>query len=318
MANAALSTLRARVRRLLNEQVAANSFWTDADLNAFIQTAYEHYYRWYCQLNQTHGRRKVDITYQSTRNRIDFYGRSGTVAVGNTITGGTSGATAVIAAIYEDGTAGTYYISGGNGLTFTAAGETLTATAGGTATNSGSQYTADWTDFYTSGYSIDMILKVEDRTTYDPGDLLEPAESLIDIMESQSVRTDSTSYEATYSLPIRYFFEKAESIASGVVTVRNRIYLGPLPSGNRSLRLHILCGPQAISTGDTYTTGLPEHAETCIVLDAAIQARLMEESPSGASLGSLNARKAEAETNLLRHVSLSREPNRVQYFDVIN
>jgi len=63
VSNSARSVLLARLRRQLNEPVAANSFWTDADLNDYLLLAYQHYHRRYSHLNPEDSRIVESITY---------------------------------------------------------------------------------------------------------------------------------------------------------------------------------------------------------------------------------------------------------------
>jgi len=169
---------------------------------------------------------------------------------------------------------------------------------------------AEYTDLTTTGYDIEQILQVEDRTDSQPGSLLEQSDSL-----GQLIR-DANEYAAlsvTSNTGFKWAFEKIESISSGVVTVTERIYFAPVPTAARSIRIHVQCAPQVLS-GDTYTTGLPEFVERCIILMAAMDARLMELNPN---LGNLPMLLEQAEQRMYRHTRpVKRGPMSILYEDL--
>jgi hypothetical protein len=319
VSNSARSAIRTRVRRLLNEQTATDSFWTDADLNDFIDTAHQNYYRRVTDQSGRHGRQYCEfINYGNYRDRLDFTGdTSGNMIGGTVIAGHTSAATAVVVCVVNDTTSsGTAVLSQVVG-TFGAAEQIDVVGGTNTAgTTAGANYLADYFDF-DSGLEIEQIIACEDYTSESPGVELTPCTTYREVMvlQEQLVGVDPnyTNGEA-----FRFFFEKAEKNISGSIFIRERMYLAPVAKSERKIRLHVLTGPAAMSS-DTLTTGLPDYAEACMVLDAAIQARMMEESPAGASLGVLTARLEKAEMELLRHVkNYTRGPSQVQFFDVID
>jgi|MudIll2142460700_1097286.scaffolds.fasta_scaffold432715_2 hypothetical protein len=150
---------------------------------------------------------------------------------------------------------------------------------------------AEYYDITATGGDIESILFVEDRTNYQPGPKLQQATSLVELQK--------VSYPAIYTSlsPCFWYFEKVESITTGVVTIKNRLYLGPKPGSAKSLRLHVQAGPQPLA-GDAYTTGMPDFVERCIILGAAIDAKLMEASPNIRGFQEL---LMQAEQRLMNH-----------------
>jgi hypothetical protein len=311
------------VRRLLNEQTATDSFWTDTDLNAFIDTAHQNYYRKLTDQSGRHGRQYCEfINYGNYRDRIDFNGDTGShLSVSDLLTGADSGATAIIVAIFRDGTSG----CGTCVLTSVTNGpfiddEDIHSNGSSPlivyAYARGANYLADYYDF-NSGLEIEQIVACEDYTDTDPGIELT---SCVGYREVMLLQREAVGVDINYKNgdPYRYFFEKAEKNIDGSIFIRERMYLAPAAKTERKIRLHVLTGPAAMSS-DTKTTGLPDYAEQCMVLAAAVEARLMEESPSGASLGALQKQLEKAEYDLLRHTkNYERGPSQVQFFDVID
>ncbi len=72
MSNSARSVLLTRLRRQLNEPTAANSFWTDADLNDYLLQAYQHYHRRYTHLNPEDSRIVETVTYTAGESYYDI------------------------------------------------------------------------------------------------------------------------------------------------------------------------------------------------------------------------------------------------------
>lgn len=125
----------------------------------------------------------------------------------------------------------------------------------------------------TSGHLIALITVVEDYTDFNPGVPLGKAQGMEDIVRA-GYATDYTT-DAGSS---KYYFGRIPTVASGVQVLAQTLYLSPLPSTARSLRIHYAAGPQVLSA-DTYTTGLPDDYEECMIWRAIEIAKIQEGVP---------------------------------------
>lgn len=198
MGNSALSVLRATLRDLLNEPTSGRSFWTDAQLNKYINMAYREFYNRWCKNNPEWGKFIETLTYTSSAESVTFTPSS---MPGDLV-------------------------------------------------------------------SVDYI---EDCTYDTPGEPVPMARTREELNRRYAEINDTV----VCSYPAVAYIEVVPSISSGVHTLAFKVYLAPKPSGARSLRLHCQGRPQTLSA-DTYTTGLPDPVEDCIVFRAAILARIQE------------------------------------------
>lgn len=157
-------------------------------------------------------------------------------------------------------------------------------------------------DITTSGYSIAFIKWAEDRTSIQPGTEIRPFDSFQDMKSAQ------TFSESNFVAP-GYYFQKEEDGSGGV---NQTIYLAPNDIG-KSLRLHVQAEPQILTAEDD-TTLMPDSVERCILLQAALDARMMEESPN---VGLLQTQLAKAEMTMLKQVaSITRGPAAIRFHSV--
>ena len=183
-------------------------------------------------------------------------------------------------------------------------------------------------DVVTSGHTIEQVEVVEDKTDIDPGYPLVRADSKRQILGDQSLFYETlvphwegsgTVYNAEDSYPrgpsIRFWFEKTEADTDGVITITQRIWLGPRPTINRELEVFYQAGPQAL-TDDTYTTGLPDFVERPLLYYAAILCRTIEEPPPGGAIQNLRALLDDADRDFARMKRpMERGGLRIEYFD---
>jgi hypothetical protein len=237
MSNSALSTVRGVVRTRLNESTA--TFWSNADLNKHIQTAYNTYFGMYLNKNPRLARQSADVTY-------------------------------------------------------TASAESVTVT--------------------TTGYSIGKIVLVEDRTDIQPGIPLEEADSMWNVI-NESVEPDSS--DTPTGDPSKWYFVRSSSTATGVISLTQTLYLSPVPGSARSLRIHYMAEPQSLA-GDTYTTGLPDIYEECVVSGACVLAKIQEQVAPGV-LQIYRDQLQSAEAKVRENArGLSTGPGRIRYYDDTN
>ena len=296
MSNSTRTTLRTRVQRLLN--ATTDPFWSPAVLNELIQNSFDKYFRNWSNLNDRFGVREFTMTYGAALDKdivcngkllVDdatgFY-------VGELVTDGTSSAYGTVLK-----KSATYlWLSKVDG-TF---GATNTIT-GGTSANTATVGTGALTDIL--GENIPEIcriktclLKLTSSTEYV--ELVE-APYLTDMLRG--------SYDSYTQDPDTFYFNKeitAVSDMSGAALEVPVLYLRPVPTGSVTLRLHVQVEPHALSA-DTSSTGLPDFIEACIVYDAAVQARIVEENTSQVSMLSNLLTQAEAKMYKLanRYVS---------------
>lgn len=231
MSGSTLSTLRTRVRDLLNEPTAA--FWSDAQLNRYIASASNRYHGLLVQRDPNFALIAQDITY-------------------------TASATSVKVTI-------------GDSMLFKEA------------------------------------VLLEDRTYCTPGVPIPKADSLEDLFLAYRYVGDST----VAGEPAKYFVTVQQTIATGVVTEDLYLWLAPYPSAARTVRLHFRAFPNLISGGDTYTTGLTQQYDDCVVLQATIYAKLQEEKPN---LGNLQTELDKAERYAARLTNpMTRNSARVRW-----
>jgi len=114
----------------------------------------------------------------------------------------------------------------------------------------------------------------EDRTDVQPGPHIPWADSMDDLTRYYNQLGD-TSLLSNWAAKV--FGTIAQSASSGVQTNVFRLFLAPIPSGARSLRLHYQAEPYQM-TAATHTTGLPDVVEQCIIIKTAILARAQEEA----------------------------------------
>ena len=70
--NNTLATLRGNVRDYLNEPVSSSSFWSDAQLNKYINFAYRKYADKWTRIQPQWGKRTVDITFPADSEYTDL------------------------------------------------------------------------------------------------------------------------------------------------------------------------------------------------------------------------------------------------------
>jgi hypothetical protein len=237
MGNSTLSTIRGVVRTRLNE--ATPGFWTNADLNKHIQTAYSKYCKRYINKNPRLAKQTTDMTYTAL---------------------------------------------------------------------------AEYCAVTVSGYSIGKVNLVEDRTDIQPGVPLEEADSFWTVV-SESVDPESSANPT--GDPSKYYFAKSSSATTGVIAVGQRLYLSPVPGSARSLRIHYAAEPQSLA-GDTYTTGLPDDYEECVVCHACVLAKIQEQVAPGVLQSFRDQEKAAEAAVTENSRGTSRGPGRVVYFDDFN
>lgn len=220
--NSTLYELRELLKRKLNAH-QGDDFWTDADLNAYLEEEFQTFQRIAVKKNAEMGRSYYDATMPAETTELDIP------------------------------------------LT------TLDPAA---------------------------ILSIEDRTTYQPGPLLDWAEGFDHIQMS----LENTLVEFL-GRPNLCFVER--------VAGHIRIYTSPKSSEARSLRLHLQLGPGDFSSSDNIKSGLPDYVEKCIVLAAAITARNQEQNFEAIQVLSNLLRQAKVDmTRQLR--SLNRDAPRVR------
>lgn len=237
MGNSTLSTIRGVLRTRLNESTAG--FWSNANLNTHLQTAYSKHFNRYLNKNPRLARQTADVTY-------------------------------------------------------TALAESVTVT--------------------TTGYSIGRIILVEDRTDIQPGVPLEEADSFWNVV-NESVEPDASDNPT--GDPNKWYFVRSSSTATGVISLTQTLYLSPVPGSARSLRIHYMADAQSLSA-DTYTTGLPDDYEECVVAEAAVLAKIQEQvAPVVLQVYRDQLQNAEA---MVRENSrgLSRGPTRIRFYDDTN
>lgn len=149
------------------------------------------------------------------------------------------------------------------------------------------------------------IVKVEDRTTHQPGPALQWAHSFEDQHEDYSIPVGSSPYGG----PLIHF-RKKHSIFGGVITETLVCTGAPIPTSDLTLRLHYQSGgPDFVNTSST--SGLPPEAERLAVIDALIDAKFREVDiipPSWVR------ERERAEARLNNHIrSLKRGPKQVRY-----
>lgn len=162
---------------------------------------------------------------------------------------------------------------------------------------------------------ISRIVSIEDRTNATnntAGSMLKPAESYEQILQL-SYDNAELSISGTDAYPAVYWLEEFESDSSGVKTVTQRLWLAPVPGGSRTLLIRYLPAPSNFDSSSD-TSGLPERVEECILLKAAIYARLQEENTQG--VAALKAMLQDAEYQLLKNSRTTRGPGRIKYYSV--
>lgn len=289
MSNSTRTTLRTRVQRLLN--AVNDSFWSTAILNELLQTSFDKYFREWSNLNDRFGVREFTMTYGAALDKdvvcngkllVDattgFY-------VGEGITGGSSAATGIIYKVSS-----TYMWLKTVTGTFTAA-ETVT---GGTSSATATVGTGALVDIL--GENIPEICRIKacmlKLTTSSEYIELVEAPYLTEMLRG--------SYDSYTQDPDYFYFNKeitSVSDMSGAALEVPVLYLRPVPTSSVTLRLHIQVEPHALSA-DTSSTGLPDFVEACLVYEAAIQARTIEENTSQISI--LSNLLAEAERKMYK------------------
>lgn len=162
---------------------------------------------------------------------------------------------------------------------------------------------------------IDRIFSIEDRTSTasnQTGYVFREAGSYEELLAVQGSGLD---YGYGYSgAPAIYWLEDAETMSSGVVTVTQRLWIAPIPGSSRSLYIRYQAQPSEFDD-DNDTSGLPEHVEQCILLQAGVYARTQEENQGGIAV--LKAMLADAE-DTMRKLSRARRrgPGRIIYRNV--
>ena len=274
MSNSSLSTLRTRIKRLLN--AVEDDFWTDPVLNELIQNKYDLWYRKYSDVNPAFGTTHLTMTYNSSLEKeICCWGKIGydvsggaAFVVNEVVTGGTSGATATV--VYADtGDTGSYWLKTVVG-TFQDA-EPITGDVAGDGDTTSTLVSILGEDFP----EVDEIktIFIDSDGAYIP---LEAASSYDTFFRWGH----STAISGT---PYWYLFEKKPEIVSGVQVVVSKLYLRDIPGSATTLKLVVKSESQTLSS-DTYTTGLPSIVEACLVYDVCADARLMEEKPEQVNL----------------------------------
>lgn len=164
--------------------------------------------------------------------------------------------------------------------------------------------------------AIGKIVKVEDRTnatSSSSGAEISPAGSLDDLLRLSYGEVDFSYYTGTNVFPAVYWLEEAETDSSGTKTITQRFWLAPVPNGNRSILIRYQPVPSNFSSS-SHTTGLPERVEECVILQAAIYARLQEENPQG--MAALKTMLQDAEAEMIRNSRTTRGPSRITYRSV--
>ena len=146
---------------------------------------------------------------------------------------------------------------------------------------------------------------VEDQTNSDPGFVIPLTTDKARLHRSYSIISDSSiDGQSTVC-----YVEFTQTKSSGVFTDTCKVYLSPKPSSDRSLVIHLQLAPEEM-TADTHTTGMPDFVERCVVLQAAIYARVQEESPHSFLDKELEKAKVAMQKNIR---PLKRGPGRVRY-----
>jgi hypothetical protein len=163
----------------------------------------------------------------------------------------------------------------------------------------------------TTGYTVGRITLVEDRTTIQPGVVLDEAETKAGVVTEAADPEALTNPTGT---PSRWYFERQSSATTGVLTITQKLFLSPVPGSTRSLRIHYAAEAQALS-GDTYTTGLPDDYEEALICGACVLAKIQEQVPPGILQGFRDQLK-EAETRIRENAGgPARGPGRIVYHD---
>jgi len=234
VSNSALSAMRGVLRTRLNEPTAG--FWSNADLNKHLQTAYSTYYALYLRKNPRLAEQYSDVTY-------------------------TSGAESVAVTV--------------------------------------------------TGYTIGKIALVEDRTDIQPGVVLEECDSKMGVV-AEAVGPDSSDNPT--GDPAKWYYVKSSAATTGVIAVAGKLYLTPVPGSTRTIRIHFQAEAQSLA-GDTYTTGLPDEYEECVICHAAVLAKVQEQVPPGVlSIFQDVLGKAEQKLRELAQ-GVSRGPGRIVFHD---
>jgi hypothetical protein len=152
-------------------------------------------------------------------------------------------------------------------------------------------------------------IMLEDRTGGGPGFQIPFADSLEQLYSRYSITTTGSNA----GVPEMAFLQNTQTGSTTTLTQSLYLHLAPYPSGARSLRLHYRAHPVAFTGGDTYTSGMPSEWDDCIVIQAAIWARMQEEKPNLEDL-LLSLEKAEYEARKTT-ISLKRGNDHVVYYD---
>lgn len=302
MSNSSRSDLRSRLKNLLNA-TSGDDFWTDAVLNELLQNSVKKYFRKYQGMAEDFGVREYTMTYPgATDNEVCCYGKlsvddgSG-FSVGETITGGTSTATAQVlktstSFLWVDTVSGTF-----------SAAETVT---GGTSSATATVGAAVVTDIFGENFpDINRISSIVVDTTAGYLELVE-AECLHDIIEGYT-----TDHTVTY--PEKWFFHKEIVVTSGnVTTMVPKLFLRFMPTSSVTLRIYVQAEPPNLSA-DTATTGMPDYVEDCVVYDSGHVARLIEENTQ--QIGVMKSFLSSAEQELIRRAGESVGSDQIRLSD---
>lgn len=162
-----------------------------------------------------------------------------------------------------------------------------------------------------SGYTIGKIVLVEDRTDIQPGVVLEEADSKWGVV-AEAVEPDSSDNPT--GDPSKWYYVKTSAATTGVIAVAGKLYLTPVPGSTRTIRIHFQAEAQTLA-GDTYTTGLPDEYEECVICYASVLAKIQEQVPPGV-LSIYQDQQAKAEQKIRELAQgVSRGPGRIVFHD---
>lgn len=279
--------LRTRMKEFLN--VNDDDFWPTATFNKIIQSSFNKYFRRWQTLNIRFGAKQHDMTYAgSLDSELICYGRLNVVAgsafiPGDIITGGTSAATAKV---YKT-SATQLWVNEVNG-TFVV--ETITGSLSSASTTVAATKMTNITGTNTGEMLSLVSVHYLDGTVYVP---LTEDSSIIDVVQG-------TTQVGEGRVESFFVHQNFTTSTGGISLVYPSIYLRPIPASSVTLRLYIKAEPHTLSA-DTSTTGLPDAAEDCILYDALIHSRLVEENT--AQMKVLNELLGKAELELRKYKS---------------
>jgi hypothetical protein len=143
---------------------------------------------------------------------------------------------------------------------------------------------------------IEKVLSVTDVTEASAPYNLKRAVSMRQIKEIRNQNPNGVAQ------PSHYFYYNAQSSdATGVITRKMLLALGPLPQRQRTIDMEVqgvMSNADDEFDTDASTTGLPTYAEKALVLQTVIDCRMMEENPN-TSLLQEQFDKAEREFKVL-------------------